>query len=154
MTGTTQQDLPKPAAQPRMPGVGVIAIAWRRGRVALVLRANPPQAGHWGFPGGRVHWGEGLVAAAARELAEETGLLADQAESPAPRPVAVLEVAEGDGDVPDHHFVLVAVMLKAVSGVLRAGDDAADAVWADPDHLPDPLCRDVAALIAATRPGS
>ncbi|MFD0388448.1 NUDIX domain-containing protein [Tistrella bauzanensis] len=39
--------------------------------------------------------GEGLVAAAARELAEETGLLADQAASPVPQPVAVLEVAEG-----------------------------------------------------------
>ncbi|WP_372054969.1 NUDIX domain-containing protein [Tistrella mobilis] len=145
----TAPALPHPA----MPGVGVIAIAWHGGRVALVLRANPPQAGHWGFPGGRVRWGEGLVDAAIRELAEETGLKARADASPAPEPMAVLEVAEGAADRPDHHFVLVAIRL-GLTGVagLRAGDDARDAIWADPDNLPQPLCRDVAALVAATRP--
>src|SRR3546814_7304591 len=42
--------------------------------VLLVRRANPPQPGHWGFPGGKVDWGEGLCQAAIRELKEETAI--------------------------------------------------------------------------------
>ena len=45
-------------------------------RVLLVQRRNPPDAGLWGFPGGHVEPGETALAAAARELHEETGLTA------------------------------------------------------------------------------
>ena len=44
--------------------------------VLLVRRRNPPDAGLWGFPGGHVEPGETALAAAARELAEETGVIA------------------------------------------------------------------------------
>ena len=55
-----------------------LAIPVREGR-ALVRRrpAGSHLAGCWEFPGGRVEPGEEPLAAARRELAEETGLRAD-----------------------------------------------------------------------------
>jgi ADP-ribose pyrophosphatase YjhB (NUDIX family) len=42
--------------------------------VLLVKRARPPSQGFYAYPGGKVEPGETLEEAAARELAEETGL--------------------------------------------------------------------------------
>jgi ADP-ribose pyrophosphatase len=41
--------------------------------VLLVQRANPPDAGKWGFPGGVQDLGETVFQTAMRELREETG---------------------------------------------------------------------------------
>ena len=54
--------------------VGVVLV--RDGRVLLGLRQGGPGEGMWGTPGGRVDEGEHPLAAAARELEEETGLRA------------------------------------------------------------------------------
>ena len=48
------------------------------GQVLLVQRRNPPDAARWGFPGGHVEPGETALAAAARELFEETGIKAEK----------------------------------------------------------------------------
>ncbi len=40
-------------------------------------RSKQPYYGYWGFPTGKIRWGETMVQAAARELKEETGLEAD-----------------------------------------------------------------------------
>lgn len=45
------------------------------GRIVLVCRRRPPEAGHWGLPGGKVEWMETVEHAVRREVAEETGLV-------------------------------------------------------------------------------
>src|SRR5690606_33745833 len=60
----------------RHPVVATIAVLFRNDEVLLVRRANPPDAGRWGFPGGKMEFGETVEAAAVRELYEETGVRA------------------------------------------------------------------------------
>ena len=55
------------AAALRLPLPGVI----------LVRRGHQTLAGEWSLPGGTLEVGETLVAAIAREVAEETGLVVD-----------------------------------------------------------------------------
>ena len=63
---------------PDFPRLAALAVTLDQGRnhVLLVQRRNPPDAGLWGFPGGHVEAGETALCAAARELAEETGVIA------------------------------------------------------------------------------
>lgn len=56
------------------PIVAVIGIVIRDGKVLLVQRANPPDAGRWGFPGGKIELGERIMDAAARAIKEETAI--------------------------------------------------------------------------------
>lgn len=66
----------KDMTQPQRPIPAVLAVVTRDGQILLVRRANPPDAGLWGFPGGKIEFGEPLLRAAERELAEETGVTA------------------------------------------------------------------------------
>lgn len=56
------------------PKVGVGGIVIQDGRVLLLLRKRPPEAGTWSLPGGRVEFGERLEDAVVRELREELGI--------------------------------------------------------------------------------
>lgn len=65
----------------RQPKVAVLlAITRERKGVTEYLfqeRRKHPYYGYWGFPSGKIRWGEAIVETAARELYEETGLKAD-----------------------------------------------------------------------------
>lgn len=86
-------------------------------RFVLIRRANPPGAGSWTLPGGRVQQGEALSAALIREVREETGLQVEVG--------ALLEVVELMSD--DYHFVVLDYAARRIGGELVAGDDASEA---------------------------
>lgn len=48
-----------------------------KGEVLAQQRLKQPYYGFWGRPTGKIRWGETMLEAAERELAEETGLSAD-----------------------------------------------------------------------------
>lgn len=92
------------------------AVVLHRGRVILARRRKSPDAGLWGFPGGRREPGEPIARTAIRELAEETGVTA------APRAlIAVL---------PAERFRLAMVECRHLRGAPRPADDVDAAAWA------------------------
>jgi 8-oxo-dGTP diphosphatase len=109
----------------RIPRPAAIAVVEHEGKFLLVRRANPPDPGRWGFPGGKIEWGETAAQAAMRELAEETSIVAQALG--AFDCVDVIKPDSADG--PGHHYVLVAVACRYVSGTAVAADDAAAAKW-------------------------
>jgi 8-oxo-dGTP diphosphatase len=103
----------------------VIAVVIDDGRALLVRRANPPDAGLWGYPGGKIEYGETVSGAAIRELREETGV-----EAQAQDIITTLDVlvrAE-DGTI-TQHYILIAVLCRWLSGDPVAADDALEAGW-------------------------
>ena len=106
--------------------LAVGAVVLQDDHVLLVRRANPPEAGRWSFPGGRVEPGERMADAAAREVREETGR---DVESSRP-----LDWVERIG--PDHHFVIVDFAATVSERQTPTpGDDAADARWVHLDEI-------------------
>jgi ADP-ribose pyrophosphatase YjhB (NUDIX family) len=124
---------------PDGPVAGVIAVVWRERRVLLVRRGNVPNRGLWAFPGGRQHRGETIVAAALRELAEETGLRAETGAVFTAFDAFVPGGAEGG----PHHFVLSAVVVRDAAGTAVAADDAQEVGWFAADSLPRPAVPDL-----------
>ncbi|MBU1865179.1 MAG: NUDIX hydrolase [Actinobacteria bacterium] len=114
----------------RNPGVGAaVVIRDESGRVLMVRRApGASRAGYWSIPAGFVDYGEEIRAAAARELQEETGLVAEIGD--------VLFVASNFHD-PAKLTVGVWFEGVVVGGCLEAGDDADEVGWFSPDDLPD-----------------
>ncbi|MFD2261334.1 NUDIX hydrolase [Lacibacterium aquatile] len=117
---------------PQVPRIGVLAVVRRGDAFLLVRRKFAPNIGVWGFPGGKLEWGERLADAAARELLEETGLVATFDADPL-IPIEAINDAEG------FHFILIPLEGQVMGGTLQAGDDASEAAWvarADMDALP------------------
>lgn len=104
-----------------LPEVAVGGVVVRDGAVLLVRRGRGVAVGRWSLPGGRLEPGESLVEAVVRELREETGLDVQVD--------GLCGVVERRGG--DHHYVILDYWCRAdPNGVPRAGDDAADVVWA------------------------
>jgi mutator protein MutT len=109
----------------------VIGVVVRDRDVLLVRRANPPDAGRWGFPGGKIEPGEPIADAVVREIVEETAVEVDALDV-----FTALDAFDRDDDgTLRQHFVMVAVLCRWLRGSPAAGDDALDARWFDLDEL-------------------
>ncbi len=116
---------------PNRPLVGVGVVVIKDGRVLLIRRGKPPREGRWSLPGGRQRLGETVRETARRELREETGVEAAV--------TALLDVVDSitrddDGAIA-YHYTLVDFLAEWRVGEARAGGDAAEVVWADPENL-------------------
>jgi ADP-ribose pyrophosphatase YjhB (NUDIX family) len=127
----------------------VIAVVKRSGRLLLVRRRHPPDAGLWGYPGGRIDFGESIQAATERELREETAVIG-RADSV----LTVLDAMHGpESRRPQTHYLLVVVLCRYVRGRASAGDDALEARWFALDEIgamAGQLSRDVLVVARAT----
>jgi ADP-ribose pyrophosphatase YjhB (NUDIX family) len=61
----------------RQPKSAVILGIQKGNKWLFQERLKHPYYGFWGFPSGKIRWGEKILETAARELMEETGLTAD-----------------------------------------------------------------------------
>jgi len=110
-------------------------------KVLLIKRANEPFKGKWAFPGGFVDMDEELEDAAARELAEETGLAGVKLEQ--------LYTFGRCGRDPRGRNITVAFIGVTKDNQIKSGDDAAEARWFDINKLPPNMAfdhNDVAAV--------
>lgn len=92
------------------------------GRILLIRRGKPPQAGRWSVPGGKCRPDESTEAACVREVWEETGI----------RVRVIRPAGRVTRPAPDGNEFLIDDFVCAVQGQVRepvAADDAADAGW-------------------------
>lgn len=113
-----------PAQQ--FPKLGASACVWKDGKVLLVLRAKPP-LGLWSLSGGHVEFGETAVAAAERELLEESGVTADLTTF-----VGLYEIIR---EKPPFHYAIACYGGMWRSGELQASSDALEARWVALEEL-------------------
>lgn len=124
------------------PWITADVVVIRGDRVLLIQRADEPHRGSWALPGGFVDQGEASRAAAARELAEETGIVA------MPEELTQIGTYDDPDRDPRGRVVTVAYLLEVASGVTAvAGDDAAAADWWPLSELPR-LAFDHARILA------
>jgi len=112
----------------KSPSLAVDGVVFKDNTVLLIKRKNDPFKGFWALPGGFVEYGEKVEDSVVREVSEETGL-----ETRVNRLVGVYSDPSRD---PRGHIVSVVFLLNIVGGVLKSGDDAAEARFFKVDDLP------------------
>ena len=121
------------------PKVAVGVVATRGGRILLTRRNHEPKLGEWSFPAGFVDAGENVVAAAAREAWEETGVR-----------VAVgplLGVFQEQGS----RVIFLAYAAEAGDEEPICGDECFEVRYFPPDALPPLAFGTDASIVAAWR---
>lgn len=96
-------------------------------KVLLIKRGRKPFLGQWAIPGGRIEDDESAEQCAIREMREETGLNIE------------IEKLVGIYSEPNRDprgIIAAAYLVKKVGGILKSGDDAAQAKWFDLDKIP------------------
>lgn len=101
---------------------------YKDGQVLLLRRLQPPFAGYWTAPGGKVRPGETPDEAVRREVREETGLTIAM-------PRLRLVVLES-GPRPLLNWLLYVYLADAFSGEIRVSDEGPLA-WTPVERLPD-----------------
>jgi 8-oxo-dGTP diphosphatase len=107
-------------------------------RYLLIQRGNPPNAGQWTLPGGKLELGETTLFGAAREMQEEVGL-PPHAITMHPRPISASDaILPADHGAPQFHYMIAQCfgwVGDEYLGLVTAGDDAAAARWFTLDEV-------------------
>ena len=115
-----------------------VVFSARRGAVLLVKRSGHPFMGCWALPGGFIRADESAEAGALRELREETGIVAAEAE-----PIGLFSSPGRD----PRGWVISQAYLCMSDAEPTAGDDAADVRWfrilLDSEKRPYLSCGDI-----------
>ncbi|WP_228990840.1 NUDIX hydrolase [Streptomyces sp. DH8] len=115
----------------------------RGGEVLLIERGWPPHQGALALPGGHVDPGETSRAAAARELAEETGITVH------PDDLTLVGVWDTPDRDPRGRYVTAAYLVTVPeTTTAHAGDDATAVRWASL-NAPGPLAFDHGQILTA-----
>ena len=122
-------------------GCGVLVI--RNGKLLLIQRRKQPEAGAWGLPGGKVDWMEPAETAAARELLEETGVVAG--------PLTLLCAADHLDPEGGEHWLAPCYLAPEASGEPRLMEPEKHSAlgWFDPANPPSPLTLTCQAALRA-----
>jgi 8-oxo-dGTP diphosphatase len=114
----------------------VFAVTEGSAKVLLIRRGKAPFKGQWALPGGFVDMEEELADAAARELAEETGLEGVKLEQ--------MRTFGTVGRDPRGRQITVVYMgiIEDERAGIRGGDDAAGARWFGIEELPAEMAFD------------
>jgi ADP-ribose pyrophosphatase YjhB (NUDIX family) len=105
------------------PRAAVSTVVFRGDTVLLVERGKSPARGLWSLPGGHIEPGEPRVAAARREVVEETGVTAEIMGL-----VDLVDVIAHDGEgCLSAHYVIAAHYGRWLSGEPAGASDSRDA---------------------------
>jgi 8-oxo-dGTP pyrophosphatase MutT (NUDIX family) len=114
------------------------------GRLLLIRRRDD---GRWALPAGAMDLGESISACAARELREETGLIADSLTLVAMHTGPEFTRRNVFGDT--YQFFAVVFRVDAWHGeLIRSTDETVDAAFFPDDALPEPRTGSVADSVA------
>ena len=106
--------------------------------ILLGVRGKDPNRGRWVLPGGKVEAFESVIAAARRELLEETGLQAEIGDL-----IGVFEIIQP----PTEHRVIVYHWAEPIGGELVPDDDLSDLRYVSREELAEldvtDICRRV-----------
>jgi len=125
------------------PRVGCGAAIVADGRILLMRRLREPEAGHWGLAGGKIDLFETAEQAMRREVAEELGIVVDEAVLLCF--VDQIDVAAGT------HWVAPIYRVLSFTGTPRNCEPAKHdgPVWYPLDALPPNLTTPTRAAVAA-----
>lgn len=109
--------------------IGLNIFVLRDGRLLLGKRKGFGE-GTWGLPGGNMEFGETMLEGASRELAEETGLIAD---------FKFINLTNGREQVEVNQYIHIGFLAENVQGEpqLLEPDHVYEWQWFEIDHLPE-----------------
>jgi len=116
---------------PEKPMVGVGAVIFKNDEVLLIKRGNPPLAGEWSIPGGKLEENESIIEAVQREIKEECNVLVDIDDL-----IDLFEYIEKDEkNRVKYHFIVFDFRAQYLKGELDHLSDASAARWVKVNDL-------------------